>query len=317
MHLAVRRRRRQRTTRCSARTSGPTRSRCSTQDGKFMRKWGKTGSGDGELLRPAGLAVEKNGNVIVVDSGNNRLQVFTPDGKLVAKCGKAGNGRRRVQPALGHHARQGRQHLRRRLEEPPRPEAVAAGQVPDEDRQLRRVAASRTMPIAVTYLGPYVSQPAGNAELSQGRACSTIRPTSRSIRTATSTSPIGATTGSAIFDADGTPLTNLIRRCAGVVEMGPAERRCQPRHDEGVAPGEEPRSRCSGSASRRRWTSIRRPTRSSSPTASATGCRSTRRFATTGLPGEPVVVRRGRYSPPHWGGRWGGVPPVLGADPSP
>ncbi len=35
---------------------------------------------------------EKNGNVIVVDSGNNRLQVFTPEGKLVAQCGKAGSG---------------------------------------------------------------------------------------------------------------------------------------------------------------------------------------------------------------------------------
>src|SRR6202035_143302 len=62
------------------------------KDGKFKRKWGTTGSGDGQLLRPAGLACEKNGNVIVVDSGNNRLQVFTPEGKLVATCGKAGSG---------------------------------------------------------------------------------------------------------------------------------------------------------------------------------------------------------------------------------
>ena len=41
--------------------------------GNFLRKWGTTGSGDGELMRPAGLAVEKNSNIIVVDSGNNRL----------------------------------------------------------------------------------------------------------------------------------------------------------------------------------------------------------------------------------------------------
>ena len=71
------------------------------------------------------------------------------------------------------------------------------------------------------------------------------------------------------------------RRRAGVVEVGPAERRCQSGHDEGVSPGAEPRSRCTGSASRPRSTSIRRPTRSSWPTASATGCRSTRRCATT------------------------------------
>jgi DNA-binding beta-propeller fold protein YncE len=51
--------------------------------GNFLRRWGKTGSGDGELMRPAGLAVEKNGNIIVVDSGNNRLQVFKPDGTFV------------------------------------------------------------------------------------------------------------------------------------------------------------------------------------------------------------------------------------------
>jgi DNA-binding beta-propeller fold protein YncE len=60
--------------------------------GKFLRKWGEAGSGDGQLFRPAGLAVEKNGNIIVVDSGNNRLQVFTPDGKFLGKCGGPGNG---------------------------------------------------------------------------------------------------------------------------------------------------------------------------------------------------------------------------------
>ena len=60
--------------------------------GKFIRKWGKSGSGDGELMRPAGLVCEKNGNLIVVDSGNNRLQVFSPEGKFLAKCGKAGSG---------------------------------------------------------------------------------------------------------------------------------------------------------------------------------------------------------------------------------
>ena len=60
--------------------------------GKFITKFGTTGSGDGELLRPAGLAVEKNSNLIVVDSGNNRLQLFTPDGKFVGKCGSAGTG---------------------------------------------------------------------------------------------------------------------------------------------------------------------------------------------------------------------------------
>ena len=39
----------------------------------------------------SGLAVEKNGNIIVVDSGNDRLQVFTPDGTFVGKCGISGS----------------------------------------------------------------------------------------------------------------------------------------------------------------------------------------------------------------------------------
>src|SRR5581483_1535899 len=60
--------------------------------GKYITKFGETGSGDGQLLRPAGIAVEKNGNIIVVDSGNNRLQVFSPEGKFLAKCGEAGKG---------------------------------------------------------------------------------------------------------------------------------------------------------------------------------------------------------------------------------
>ena len=105
--------------------------------GKYLRKFGSTGSGDGELMRPAGLAIEKNGNLIVVDSGNNRLQVFSPEGKFVGKCGGPGKTRR-VQPALGHHPRQGRQHLCRRLEEPPDPEAVRRGQAPDVHRLVRQ-----------------------------------------------------------------------------------------------------------------------------------------------------------------------------------
>src|SRR6185295_11474113 len=62
------------------------------QKGKFIRKWGTSGSGPGELKGPAGIVCESSGNLIVVDSGNNRLQVFTPEGKLIAQYGKAGSG---------------------------------------------------------------------------------------------------------------------------------------------------------------------------------------------------------------------------------
>ena len=138
-------------------------------DGKFQYKFGETGSGDGELLRPAGLAVEKNGNLIVVDSGNNRLQVFTPEGKLVAHVRQGRIGRRRVQPALGHHDRQGRQHLRRRLEEPSRPEAVAAGPLPDEASAATASCRDPDDAFAVTYLGPFVSS-LPTSDVSEGGA---------------------------------------------------------------------------------------------------------------------------------------------------
>ena len=55
--------------------------------------------------------------------------------------GPVRQGRQRrggVQQAVGHRARQGWQHLRRGLEEPPGAEAVAQGQVPDVDRQVRK-----------------------------------------------------------------------------------------------------------------------------------------------------------------------------------
>jgi len=61
-------------------------------DGKFIRKFGETGSGSGQLRGPAGIVCESNGNLIVVDSGNDRLQVFSPEGKVLAQCGHSGSG---------------------------------------------------------------------------------------------------------------------------------------------------------------------------------------------------------------------------------
>ena len=41
-----------------------------------------------------------------------------------------------------------------------------------------------------------------------------------------------------IFDSEGTPLTNLMGDAQVMSEVGPAEHRCQPRHDEGLSSGE-------------------------------------------------------------------------------
>ena len=46
---------------------------------------GEEGSGDGQLMRPTGLTIDKFNHLIVCDSLNKRLQVFTLDGKFIAK----------------------------------------------------------------------------------------------------------------------------------------------------------------------------------------------------------------------------------------
>ena len=124
-------------------TNGPTPSRCSIRTASSIRKFGTTGSGDGELLRPAGHRGREE------RQRHRRRQRQQPAagvhaGRQAGRPVRQGRiGRRRVQPALGHHDRQGRQHLRRRLEEPPRAEAVAAGQLPDVDRQYGELPRSR------------------------------------------------------------------------------------------------------------------------------------------------------------------------------
>ena len=53
--------------------------------GVYQYDIGCEGSGDGQLSRPIGLAVDKFNQLIVCDRGNKRLQIFTLDGKFVTK----------------------------------------------------------------------------------------------------------------------------------------------------------------------------------------------------------------------------------------
>ena len=46
---------------------------------------GEKGSGDGQLMNPSSLAIDKFNHLIVCDTSNQRLQVFTLEGKLVSK----------------------------------------------------------------------------------------------------------------------------------------------------------------------------------------------------------------------------------------
>lgn len=66
------------------------------KNGKFIVRWGKRGSGDGEFANPVSIAVDKrNDNVYVVDSYSSRdgwsqmrIQKFTKDGKFLQKWGE-------------------------------------------------------------------------------------------------------------------------------------------------------------------------------------------------------------------------------------
>ena len=60
--------------------------------GRFMFNFGRKGSQDGELMRPTGVAVGHDGNIIVADRDNHRIQVFSSEGRFVTKFGTKGDG---------------------------------------------------------------------------------------------------------------------------------------------------------------------------------------------------------------------------------
>ena len=49
--------------------------------GKFIKEWGKKGSGPGELSEPHAIAMDLQGRLFVGDRENNRIQIFDQDGK--------------------------------------------------------------------------------------------------------------------------------------------------------------------------------------------------------------------------------------------
>jgi len=59
-----------------------------TRDGKFVREFGRSGSGDGELNLPGGIAVGVDGIVYVADCGNHRIQVFSRAGEYLRQWGR-------------------------------------------------------------------------------------------------------------------------------------------------------------------------------------------------------------------------------------
>lgn len=53
--------------------------------GKFIKTWGKLGSGPGDFSQPHALAMDSQGRLFVADRSNNRVQIFDQDGKYIAE----------------------------------------------------------------------------------------------------------------------------------------------------------------------------------------------------------------------------------------
>jgi sugar lactone lactonase YvrE len=56
-----------------------------TKDGKFIRSFGKFGSGPVEFKTPHDLAMDERGRLWVADRGNHRIQILAQDGRFIAE----------------------------------------------------------------------------------------------------------------------------------------------------------------------------------------------------------------------------------------
>jgi sugar lactone lactonase YvrE len=54
-----------------------------SKDGKFIKSFGKWGSGPGEFKTPHGVAFDSRGRLFVADRGNVRIQIFDQEGKFL------------------------------------------------------------------------------------------------------------------------------------------------------------------------------------------------------------------------------------------
>jgi sugar lactone lactonase YvrE len=54
------------------------------KNGKFIKTFGKLGSGDGELKEPHAIAIDSHDRLFVADRNNGRVSIFDKDGNFVA-----------------------------------------------------------------------------------------------------------------------------------------------------------------------------------------------------------------------------------------
>ena len=56
-----------------------------TSDGKFVRSFGKLGSGPAEFRTPHDIAMDSRGRLLVADRGNHRIQILDQEGNFIAE----------------------------------------------------------------------------------------------------------------------------------------------------------------------------------------------------------------------------------------
>lgn len=61
-----------------------------SRDGKYLKEWGKKGTGEGEFNLPHAIFLDAAGRVCVGDRENNRIQVFDADGKFLTQWPESG-----------------------------------------------------------------------------------------------------------------------------------------------------------------------------------------------------------------------------------
>ena len=56
-----------------------------SRDGKFIKAWGRKGTGNGEFAELHGIAIDSSGRLFVADRGNNRIQIFDQEGNFLGE----------------------------------------------------------------------------------------------------------------------------------------------------------------------------------------------------------------------------------------
>jgi len=62
-----------------------------SKEGKFLKQWGKKGTGEGEFDLPHAICLDAKGRVYVGDRENKRIQVFDAEGKFLAQWKESGS----------------------------------------------------------------------------------------------------------------------------------------------------------------------------------------------------------------------------------